>query len=1347
MSSIPPEQVLTRVSRSLLEPAISKNAIVKLLKKVDTALSDLSPCSSLQEALTYLMCSLVQSNLLKHKDDDVRLLVAVCFTEVIRLLAPNLPCSFVVFEEFCSLIVNVFKHLTDTSSAYSTRRLKILETLAYSKSFLIMLAGCENLAAKMINVLFKVARCKIQNSLVQAILSIMSSILEQQAAPRILCVILHNLLRDETATSFRLAVSVIQDCAPKLETSLCSFLTSCMLEKYNVNKSSKTDFRCFDVIDDDEHDDALEDNVSGAELRSCYHEVVLKIYQHAPQILKSILPMLTQELLIDQVDARMKAVQLIGKLLVLSKLYFGQEHRQVFAEFLRRFSDKSTEVRLASLAWAKEVYQANTSADEAQSVLVAVEGRLLDFEDKVRTQAISVICNLACSNLSYFPSELVLKALKRLRDKKISVRKSAMQSLLQLYRVYCIKCSNGLFNLNYDYENIPCAVLMLCFDKDCKEFRSQNMELVIARDFFPSSLSITDRKKHWIALFSRLTQSHLKALKFLLFQKRRLQLEMQAYLALRDNEKENKSEEVQLKFLELFSKMATLFLDSSKAKECFQKLHNMKDGCIFKLLKQLVDENSTLIAANSVRVDFLERIGKKHPDYEFFRILSLRCSYTIFNAELVQSILEDILSRQCSGDKFAEYSAELILFIVKMFPSLLKGSEDLLLKLVLDSSVLSNEKLLQIIAIAGHHVSIKLSDVYPFLEKMCLLGTRVESKFAVQAISSLIDSSEDLTFSNLCQKLVRSLKSGQNIPTILQSLSCVARHSFTSYKLHEKEVINFVVQNIFVTSEVYSEVAESFLNGDISCSSSCIMKIYGMKALFKSILSIQASQVGQQIEESMKILENTIQGEGIIYNNISDENDKDCLRLAAAELLLQFARRFDSYIPSMLFHLIVASARDPSLTVRKMFLHKVHKLLKANLIPPRYACTFALASTDFIGDVRADSIKYLGEFMEDHHRQYSSSQDEKRHIVNSPEYIVVFLIHILAHDIGFPSECLEDEEFYPEFCSPLVIILRALVDLENFNDILSNLFAILRAIKKAEDAVDAHITAKLHALSDIAMLILKSLGKGLKPTSKLHRMILLPSSFYKVCQDSSKIYTLSESLFNESFAKRILDVVDSTIIKPFKANCNQFGKPQVGANYVAVMIDNSENMVKAEDVKPLSPKSKFSKDIDPSHGNALQKELLQRTISSTKPSNICSVSCEWHNKNSVVNDRRNLIPQNTVASFGGEQLSSSNSASTELYFPGLQTLTAEHEVEALNRVLTKSIAKCGSINIRCEQNIVPDFCLTSKESIHKGEGIAQHRLSRCPPIDMCSYSGSVDSCDSQQNNSKQYFQYAFNCVR
>lgn len=42
--------------------------------------------------------SLVQTNLLNHRDKDVKLLVAVCFIEVMRVLAPDPPFSDEIFK-------------------------------------------------------------------------------------------------------------------------------------------------------------------------------------------------------------------------------------------------------------------------------------------------------------------------------------------------------------------------------------------------------------------------------------------------------------------------------------------------------------------------------------------------------------------------------------------------------------------------------------------------------------------------------------------------------------------------------------------------------------------------------------------------------------------------------------------------------------------------------------------------------------------------------------------------------------------------------------------------------------------------------------------------------------------------------------------------------------------------------------------------------------------------------------------------------------------------------------------------------------------------------------------------
>nr|GLL44317.1 sister chromatid cohesion protein pds5 isoform X1 [Ipomoea trifida]GMD74301.1 sister chromatid cohesion protein PDS5 homolog A isoform X1 [Ipomoea batatas]GMD76036.1 sister chromatid cohesion protein PDS5 homolog A isoform X1 [Ipomoea batatas]GME12556.1 sister chromatid cohesion protein PDS5 homolog A isoform X1 [Ipomoea batatas] len=61
----------------------------------------------------------------------------------------------------------------------------------------------------------------------------------------------------------------------------------------------------------------------------------------------------------DQVDVRIKALNLIGKLLSLPGNHVAKDYRYLFMEFLNRFSDKSAEVRLNALSHAKTLYIAN----------------------------------------------------------------------------------------------------------------------------------------------------------------------------------------------------------------------------------------------------------------------------------------------------------------------------------------------------------------------------------------------------------------------------------------------------------------------------------------------------------------------------------------------------------------------------------------------------------------------------------------------------------------------------------------------------------------------------------------------------------------------------------------------------------------------------------------------------------------------------------------------------------------------------------------------------------------------------------------------------------------------------
>uniref|UniRef100_A0A453G0V8 Uncharacterized protein n=1 Tax=Aegilops tauschii subsp. strangulata TaxID=200361 RepID=A0A453G0V8_AEGTS len=263
----------------------------------------------------------------------------------------------------------------------------------------------------------------------------------------------------------------------------------------------------------------------------------------------------------------------------------------------------------------------------------------------------------------------------------------------------------------------------------------------------------------------------------------------------------------------------------------------------------------------------------------------------------------------------------------------------------------------------------------------------------------------------------------------------------------------------------------------------------------------------------------------------TSENDKPYLRLAAGKSVLRLATRWDSLISPELFRTALLMARDSSYIVRKSFIHKLFGLLKKHAIPVRYACAFALASTDCCGDVRTESLRYLTEVVKEQRgvsvHQNKTSNDS---IVEHPAYAVLFLIHTLAYDEEFRFNFCEKETGSAEFWSPLIVMLRELVEIEDLSQTkhgsatssVSILLGIFRAVQKAEDVIDSDITHKLHILSKIGLLMIKELDKHCK-TSDSPRHILLPSSYYRLSRSERKADECCQlDLITDTFVKRIL---------------------------------------------------------------------------------------------------------------------------------------------------------------------------------------------------------------------------------
>ncbi|WCJ44636.1 hypothetical protein M5689_025294 [Euphorbia peplus] len=1112
----PPLQVVSEVGAQLGRAARpNKDLLVKSLRQAASALSQIEQSSlheaskkaesvkRLEVAIRPLTKSLIKHGLFRHSDKDVRLMVAICVSEIFRVLAPEPPFEDKYLRDIFKLILSMFAELADTSSPYFSRRVKILESVARCKCFVVMLdIDCNDLVLEMFNIFFSVVRENHQKTLIDDILSIMTHILQEEASQALSDVILQNLVKEGTAASSdasKLAVSVIKSCAEKLEPFICGFLTSCSLDREAVE----------------------------SELKEFYHEILFKVFECAPQMLLAVIPNLIRELLTDQVDVRIKAVNLSGKLFAIREQRVAQKYHNLFTEFKNRFSDISVDVRLSVLRSAKVCYMVNPSGKESSELLSAIEGRLLDFDERVRTLAVVVVCDLARCNLKLIPPELISKATERLRDKKLSVRKKAFQKLIEVYQEYCKKCSKGDLTMDDHFEQIPCKILMLCYDKDCKDFRSQNMELILAESLFPVCLSAENRTMHWIHFSSLFTPLHVKALNSILSQKRRLQLEMQSYLALRKKQKGNSSEEMQMRNKSSFLKMSASFPDPSKAEEGFEKLNQMRDNNIFIMLESLlVDQTS--INSQTTRDKFLKMIGDKHPQFEFLQLLSSKCSFNIFCLENVTCIMDRLSSRVLGNEQLEASSAKLLLAIVSFFPSLLRDSEEKFRVLLVENNLI-DDVLIEILAKASSHISVKFRDFYPFLARVCKEGTRMQSKHAVKAIASL--TSEQLILSELCKELVDSLDRGQNVPTILQSLGCMAQHSVSAFEAHEREINSYIFNRIF-------QVEQSDMTSD-SCHS-CRLKIYGLKTLVKSFLPFRGSRRNPQIDDLFDVVLKLLQV-GDHIDGISCASDIPHIRLAAAKSVLRLSRKWDLHVSPEIFRRTVLMVKDSSLSVRRSFLNKTYKLLKEHSLPLRYACVLALAASGLSKDLQDTSRKYLEEFIKDYSKKagnHQTSAVQEGSLTNYPAYTVVFLVHILAHDDGFPPQDCEDEKAYTYFCSPLFWAVRSLLNahvvdgnVDLVNDTAVYLLSIFSAIKKAEDAEDATQTLKLQILAEVGIGIVFALNNNCNSSSSAPERIFLPASLYKLSSvkksDEEKVKFPSQS-----FVKRVVDGLRSQVTMP-----------------------------------------------------------------------------------------------------------------------------------------------------------------------------------------------------------------------
>ncbi|TKY53908.1 Sister chromatid cohesion protein PDS5-like B [Spatholobus suberectus] len=1085
----------------------SKDALIKLLKQATTCLAELdqSPSTSTLESMKPFFNAIVKPELLKHQDRDVKLLVATCVCEITRITAPEAPYSDEILKDIFQLIVGTFSGLSDTNGPSFGRRVVILETLAKYRSCVVMLdLECDDLVNGMFRTFFVVARDDHPESVLSSMQTIMVVLLEESEDVRedLLSILLSKLGREKKGVNMaarRLAMNVIQQCVGKLEPSIKQFLLSLMSgDSKPVNSQVE------------------------------YHGVIYDLYCCAPQILSGVLPYVTGELLTDQLEIRLKAMNLVGDIISLPGSSIPEAFQPIFSEFLKRLTDRVVDVRMSVLEHVKNCLLLNPFRAEAPQIISALCERLLDFDENVRKHVVAVICDVACHALHAVPLETVKLVAERLRDKSLLVKKYTMERLAEVYRVVCEKSSDTV-NPN-EYNWIPGKILRCFYDKD---FRSDIIESVLCGSLFPVEFSISDVVKHWIGIFSGFDKVEVKAFEKILEQKQsRLQQEMQKYLSLRQMSQDKDIPEVQKKTFFCFRVMSRSFADPMKAEESFQILDQLKDANIWKILTNLVDPNTSLHQARAYRDDLLKILGEKHRLYEFLNTFSVKCSYLLFNKEHVKAILlETVAQKSAENAQHTQSCMNILVIIARFNPLLLGGSEEELVNLLKDNNDTIKEGVLNVLAKAGGTIREQLvvtsSSVDLLLERLCLEGSRRQAKYAVHALAAITKDDGLKSLSVLYKKLVDTLEERTHLPAVLQSLGCIAQTAMPVFETRENEIEEFILNKI-----LKSDSKEDHTMSWDGKSDLCMLKIYGIKTLVKSYLPVKDAHVRPDIGSLLDILRNILLYGEISKDLKSSSVDKAHLKLASAKAVLRLSRVWEHKIPVDLFHLTLRVSEISFPQAKKIFLSKIHQYIKDRLLDAKYACAFLFNIFGSKLEEFAEDKQNLADIIQMHYQlkaRQHSMQSDANSLTTYPEYILPYLVHALAHNSCPNVDGCKDVGAYDDIYRRLHLILSMLlqrdedakseVTTDKEKEIISTITSIFLSIKHSEDMVDTSKSKNFQAICDLGLAITKRLVQKDVDLQGLSHLVSLPPMLYKASEkegDDTVVTEVKSWLADES---------------------------------------------------------------------------------------------------------------------------------------------------------------------------------------------------------------------------------------
>ncbi|DBA83186.1 TPA: hypothetical protein ACH3X2_006702 [Trebouxia sp. C0005] len=1129
---------LSDVGKKLLA-CKSKDTLIKLLKQAGEVLDKtLQTDAGAKLASKAVAKAIVQKTVLDHKDKDVRVCAAYCLSHILKIHAPDSPYSTAQLQDVFGLFMWVFRRLENPSSPSYQLTLSVLDNISQIKCCLLMLDfDNDEMVCDLFKVMLGTVNGANHESVEPAMLEIMASMIEEadDVSQPLLDVILECVTSpqmEEQPQAYRLAQQLLHRAEDRLQRYLQRFLNNIILGHGTDSNLQEED----------------------------YPNLIYQIHLTCPQTLLPVWPLLIHELQVEVEAKRLNAIDVLGKLFTMPGSDMDQEYSYLFEEFLRRCKDQKVEVRLRVIHYSKTILGSCSQASSAK-VLEAVLERLQDFEDKVRSRAIIAICEAAIA----FPEVVTLQALEavsaRLRDKKLPVRKEAALQLAAVFRAYCNRSQDVMTPDEERAIWIP-GRLLTAATRDPELF-SYILDTVLRNGLFPTKLESKAAAGHWAVVFMNCSEQERNAVMAVLRAKARQQQDVQSFLTVRADKSPSGTPFAtghDARVGQAMRRVAAAFPDSARADEALQKIHEMRDGHIFKGLATLCAPGTDPEAAAKLAKDTVQRIGSKGFVGEFAKCLCARLSPNLFAPEHMQGLLE--VAAEEAGDKedstyltavldllvgCAASAAALFADLGHQVAELLKNKDVRVATAAASIIIHAATPMLQHQPKKDDEEEEDLATkLKPLLLQLVSCGTPKAAKVAIRALSKVLEpESAAATFHNLAKKLIALLQkpsatASPALPAALKALGTLGQVAPVVFADHACSMADFVLDELLEApmsslSPSKARHLKAPVEGKAGASphQGIVLKMLGLKALATACVSCGPDQPADTKLATARVVDQLM----VLVNPENDLEhvgttgpiDEGCVRLATANALLKLAKSQENPVSADVYLQLALTMQDPIMEVRHQFAVKVHQMVQDFQKDPtkghkaaKWAAVFPLAAMDPTQANCQAAFSFLMEFVAVRRRAVqhrvsaaAANQSSGGTMLHEyPDFILPFIIQSLAHHPDFPTpedldegdpSVLEPFQKMLQFAlQPLLLYIDPIAD--QLGSVLPVVQKILRTLKHTEDATLQDATPNIYMLCDMALAMASALAKKQQPVKGKGSLLAaashpgsvpLPSSFYK----------------------------------------------------------------------------------------------------------------------------------------------------------------------------------------------------------------------------------------------------------